>query len=374
MTAYVLGVGTTAFTRMTERRIEDVGAEAIVASLDDAGIGREHLEAVFCGSVFGGVGIGQRLMREVGVSRIPIMNTENACASSGVALRQAVAWIESGAAGLVLVVGIEMLTQLGGGLVQSDARGLSAEVGLTLPGLYAMHAHRYLSRWGATAEDLALVAVKNRSNGALNPKAHFQTPVSLAEVLASPMIADPLTRLQCCPNVDGASALVVSAEALSGARAIRIAGWGMTSGNDLDIVGSEPEATRAAAQIAYETAGIGPEDIDVCELHEPFTIAEIEHSESLGFAEAGSGARFVREGRFDIGSPGVAINPSGGLLARGHPLGASGGAQIVELVTQLRGEAGPRQVAGARTGLAHIMGGNIPEIDSSACVVHVLTS
>jgi benzoylsuccinyl-CoA thiolase BbsB subunit len=145
----------------------------------------------------------------------------------------------------------------------------------------------------------------------------------------------------------------------------------MVSGNDLDVAGSEPEATKAAADLAYDMAGIGPEDIDLAELHEPFTIAEVEHCESLGFAPPGEALNRLRAGRFSL-SGDIAVNPSGGLLSRGHPLGASGAAQIVEIVRQLRGEAGSRQVRGARTGLAHIMGGNIPEIDSSACTVHVL--
>jgi acetyl-CoA acetyltransferase len=309
------------------------------------------------------------------MSRLPVVNLENACASSGVALRNAIAWVESGSIDTALVVGVEQLTARGSGLVKSDAEGPSEQLGLTLPGLYAMQAQRYLARWGGSAADLALVAVKNRANGARNPDAHFQSVVTVDEVLGSPMIATPLTRLQCCPSVDGAAAVVIASARTSGegpaSRAIGITGWGMVSGNELDLPDSEPEATRLAGALAYEVAGLGPEDVDLAELHEPFTIAEVEHCEGLGFAPHGEALHRLREGRFGLEGD-VAVNPSGGLLSRGHPLGASGAAQIVEIVRQLRGEAAERQVVNARVGLAHIMGGNIPDIDSSACTVHVL--
>jgi benzoylsuccinyl-CoA thiolase BbsB subunit len=372
MSIYVTGAGMTRFTRQPGKSSEELGAAAVSAALADADLQPGQAGALFCGSVFGGVGIGQRIARELGISRLPVVNLENACASSGVALRNAIAWVASGAVQNALVVGVEQLTARGSGLVKSDSQGPSEQLGLTLPGLYAMRAHRYLAQWGGGIDDLALVAVKNRANGAMNPDAHFREEVTLEQVVSSPMISTPLTRLQCCPSVDGAAALVISSSrGPAAARSVSVAGWAMVSGNDLDVVGSEPEATKAAADLAYDMAGIGPEDIDLAELHEPFTIAEVEHCESLGFAPPGEALHRLRAGRFSL-SGDLAVNPSGGLLSRGHPLGASGAAQIVEIVRQLRGEAGSRQVHGARTGLAHIMGGNIPEIDSSACTVHVL--
>jgi acetyl-CoA acetyltransferase len=232
-----------------------------------------------------------------------------------------------------------------------------------------------MDHYGTTREQLAAVSVKNRANGAANPYAHFKSAVTAEEVLASPMISDPLTLLQCCPNVDGAAAVVVmSDEAAKRAgidRPVRVAGVGVTSGRALDVVGAEPDATERAAAIAYEAAGIGPHDVDVCEVHEPFTIAEILHVEGLGFCAPGEGGNYIESGKAGIGGDGVAVNPSGGLISRGHPLGASGAAQVVEIVQQLRGEAGSRQREGARVGLAHIMGGNISELDSNACVIHI---
>jgi acetyl-CoA acetyltransferase len=377
MTAHVVGVGMTRFTKTPELTHEELARTAIAAALADAGIEASELDAFFCGSVFGGLAIGQRVARASGIGEIPIVNLENACASSGGALREAHAWVASGGSDLALVLGVEMLTNMGGGLVSSDAHGASQRIGLTLPGLYAMRASRYMAEHGASAEDLASVAVKNRRNGSRNDKAHFRDAVATAEVLESTPIATPLTLLQCCPNVDGAAAVIVASDAalrrLGSERAVKIAGWGMVSGNALDVVGSEPTATARAGQAAYERAGVGPDDIDVCEVHEPFTIAEIEHIESLGFCEHGEGAAATAQGRTEIDGDLIAVNPSGGLIARGHPLGASGAAQVVEIVTQLRGEAGDRQRDGARVGMAHIMGGNIPEIDSNACVVHIFT-
>ncbi|HEX3825388.1 MAG TPA: thiolase family protein [Mycobacteriales bacterium] len=375
MSVYALGVGMTRFTQQPDRSPQMLGAAAGAAAMADAGLRREQVGALFCGSVFGGIGIGQLIARELGMSRLPVVNLENACASSGVALRNAIAWVASGGVETALVIGVEQLTARGPGLVKSDSQGPSEQLGLTLPGLYAMHAQRYLAESGGAVEDLALVAVKNRGNGAMNPDAHFQAAVTVEQVLESPMIATPLTRLQCCPSVDGAAAVAISSARSAGdspaARGIAITGWGMVSGNALDVPGSEPEATRLAGDLAYEVAGVGPDDIDVAELHEPFTIAELEHCESLGFAARGEALNRLREGSFALDGN-VAVNPSGGLLSRGHPLGASGAAQIVEIVRQLRGDAADRQVPGARIGLAHIMGGNITEIDSSACTVHVL--
>ena len=362
---------------MPDRTIEDVAAEAIGVALGDAGLSPQQVDVVFCGSVFGGLAIGQRIARHVGIAEVPIINLENACASSGGALREAQAWIDSDSAGTALVIGVEMLTHQGAGLISSDAHGVAERLGLTLPGLYAMRANRYIALHDASPADIASVAVKNRRNGALNLFAHFQTEVSIDEILASPPIASPLTLLQCCPNVDGAAAVVVASDTvvrrMGASRAVKLAGWGMVSGNALDRVGAEPTATERAGRAAYERSGVSPSDIDLCEIHEPFTIAEVEHIESLSFCAHGAGAHYSASGRSAINGDGVAVNTSGGLIARGHPLGASGAAQVVEVVTQLRGEAGSRQRLGARVGMTHIMGGNIPEIDSNACSVHVFT-
>jgi acetyl-CoA acetyltransferase len=371
----VAGVGMTPFGKHVDKRPEEIAGAAIRAAVGDSGLDKSRIDAAFCGAVQLGMGIGQSVLREVGITGIPITNVENACASSGSALREAVAWVDSGAAEVALVFGVDQLTRTAQGLIDTGRASVAEEVGLPLPGLYALKARHHMDHYGTTRQQLAAVSVKNRRNGAANPNAHFKVPVSAEEVLASPMISDPLTLLQCCPNVDGAAAVIVmSDEAAKRAgidRPVRIAGLGVTSGRALDVVGAEPDATERAARIAYEAAGLGPEDVDVCEVHEPFTIAEILHVESLGFCAPGEGGRYIETGKADIDGGGVAVNTSGGLLSRGHPLGASGTAQVVEIVQQLRGEAGPRQREGARVGLAHIMGGNISELDSNACVIHI---
>ena len=360
MTTVIAGVGMTPFGKHENSSPEAIGGAAIREAITASGIDKADVQVAFCGSVQLGMGIGQSILREIGITGIPITNVENACASSGSALREAIAWVESGAAEVALVWGIEQLTRTAKGLISTGRASVAEDVGLPLPGLYALKASHHMDTYGTTREQLAAVSVKNRRNGAANPLAHFRKEVTLDEVLASPMISDPLTLLQCCPNVDGAAAMVVMSRAAAKRygieQPIEIVGLGVTSGHALDVTGSEPDATERAAALAYAMAGIGPEDVDVCEVHEPFSIAEILHVEGLGFCAVGNG---------------VAVNPSGGLLSRGHPLGASGAAQVVEIVNQLRGRAGPRQQAGARVGLAHIMGGNISELDSNACVIHI---
>jgi acetyl-CoA acetyltransferase len=371
----VAGVGMTPFGKHVDKRPEEIAGAAIRAAISDSGLDKGRIDAAFCGAVQLGMGIGQSVLREVGITGIPITNVENACASSGSALREAVAWVGSGAAEVALVFGVEQLTRTAKGLIDTGRASVAEEVGLPLPGLYALKARHHMDLYGTTAQQLAAVSVKNRRNGAANPHAHFKAAVTADEVLASPMISDPLTLLQCCPNVDGAAAIVVMSDAAAKRagvdRPVQIAGMGVTSGRALDVAGAEPDATERAAAIAYEAAGVGPEDVDVCEVHEPFTIAEILHVEGLGFCAPGEGGKYIESGKADIDGDGVAVNPSGGLLSRGHPLGASGAAQVVEIVQQLRGEAGPRQREGARVGLAHIMGGNISELDSNACVIHI---
>ncbi|MFC9355737.1 thiolase family protein [Rhodococcus sp. NPDC057014] len=377
MTAFVIGVGMTRFTKWNGIAPETLGGRAVLAALDDAGIERPSVEAAFCGSVQGGVGIGQRVLAGLNMTGIPITNVEAACASGGSALREAMMWVDAGAIDVGLVLGIDILTATTTGPIKPvhhDPR----KVAVPIPGIYALTAARYLHDTEVTARDLAAVAVKNRANGAENKFAHFRTRVTLEEVLASPLVAEPFTRLQCCPNVDGAAAAIVCSEAavrrLGSSRAIRIAGGALLSGRRADRTDAIRETTKRTAKLAYEAAGVGPEDLDLCEVHEPFTISEPLHAESLGLCAAGEGGRYISDGHADIHGDGVAVNTSGGLIARGHPLGASGLAQIHEVVTQLRGDAGARQVPGARVGLTHIFGGSFPEIEGDACSVHILTT
>jgi benzoylsuccinyl-CoA thiolase BbsB subunit len=230
--------------------------------------------------------------------------------------------------------------------------------------------------FGTTAEQLAMVSVKSHRNGALNPLAQYQEEVTLEQVLASRMVADPLTLLQCCPTGDGAAALILgSREEAKGAcrPLVRVAGSALRSGRftagGKDIL--ESLLTQETAQAAYRTAGVGPREVDVCECHDAFTIGEILHYENLGFCRRGEGGRWMEGGVTGITGD-KPVNPSGGLLSKGHPLGATGIAQIVEIVMQLRGEAGKRQVKNPVVGLTHTMGGAIPELEAGACSVHIL--
>jgi len=249
-------------------------------------------------------------------------------------------------------------------------------MGRVMPAAFAMIAQRHMHSYGTTREQMAKVAVKNRRNAMKNPRCHLKKELTVEEVLASPMIADPLTRFSCCPISDGAAAVIIASASMArrlAAKPVEIAASVLNSGlrTPHGIVDDRSEMSVRAATRAYELAGVGPQDIDVCEMHDPFTIAELVHYEDLGFCKPGEAGHFIDEGRSEIGGD-VAVSPSGGLLAKGHPLGATGVAQIAEIFWQLRGEAGGYQVPDARLGLAHTVGGGVSKLESGACGVHIL--
>jgi acetyl-CoA acetyltransferase len=247
-----------------------------------------------------------------------------------------------------------------------------------MPAAYAMRAQRYLAESGATVRDLAAVAVKNRDNGSRNPRAHFQKPVTAEQVIEARPVADPLTLLQCCANSDGAAAALLCSEAFGrqlGADLVRVKASVIRSGvfhnQHRDM--TWPDITARAAADAYEMAGLRPADLDVVEVHDAFTVAELLHTEALGLADRFTAYQAVRDGEFSRDGR-VAVSPSGGLLSRGHPVGASGVAQIAETYWQLTGRAGALQVPGAQVGLVHVTGGGIFGVDNGACGVHILTA
>jgi acetyl-CoA acetyltransferase len=372
----VLGAEMTRFTKTPERSVEDLGREAVIATLADAGVEREHVQAAIVGSLHGHPGLGQRVLKDLGMTGIPIVNVENACASGSTAVREAFAWIRGELADVVLVIGVESLTAQGGGLVDLGVEDHMWGSGLVLPAIYALQAKRHMHLHGVTREQFAQVAVKSHANAMRNPKAHFHKPVTVDQVLGSPLIADPITLFQCCPNTDGAAAAVLASDSAARrftSRPVRIAGSALGSGR-LNTAWSEPELTSRTAAAAYAMAGVAPEDVDVAEVHDAFAPGELLYYEELGFCGHGEGGEYVERGRAEIGGDGVAVNPSGGLLSRGHPFGATGLAQIAELTAQLRGTAGDRQVDGARVGVAHTMGGTVFELEANACAVHVLTA
>jgi acetyl-CoA C-acetyltransferase len=363
----IRGVGTSGFGRFPERRVESLAWEAVREALDDAGVEPGELDAVFVGSVFGPPGIATRALRGLGIGGIPVLTVEAACASGTAAYHEAVESVALGRYGCVLVLGIEHLSSLfTSGAIVPEASDPEGAAGLPLPGLYALQAQRYCAQFGARVEQLAAVAVKNKSNGMLNPRAQLNSRApTLDEVLGSRMIAEPLTFMQCCPVSDGAGAAVVGRPS-GRAGEIRVLSSSLASGKLWDHRSDEPwgeSCVRRAAIGAFERAGVKPAEIDVMEVHDAFTIGEILTLEALGMCAPGEGAQLAPSGRsrLDGAQP---VNPSGGLLSRGHPLG--------EIVWQLRGAAGERQVGRARLGLVETMGGGAAGMDGNACVVTIL--
>ena len=376
---FIIGAGMTQFGKHTDRSLRDLGREACFNALRDAGITPNKIEAGYCGNALapaiqGETGVGQNVFWEVGINEIPIVNVENACASGSTALREGWMAIVGAFYDMVIVAGVEKTVMPKGAMLDVGAAELETKLGDVFPGQFALIAQKHMERYGTTREQLARVSVKNHFNGTLNPYAQFQKQFTVEEVLNSPVVADPLTLFSCCPNSDGAAALILcskkKAQKMKG-RAVRIAASILTSGtynNQRDITGWEIE--KRAAEGAYEMASVGPKDMDLVEVHDAFTISEIIHYEDLGLCPPGEGGRLLDEGATEL-SGRIPVNPSGGLLAKGHPVGASGVAQVVEIVWQLRGEAGKRQVKNPRVGLAQIMGG-YKEGDTRACTVHIL--
>jgi acetyl-CoA acyltransferase len=361
---YIIGADMIAFGRYPDKTPAQLGGQAALMALDDCGLTIDDVEVFYTGSSFtAGASMSQQIMREIGQTGIPCVNVSNACASGATAVREAFIAVKSGLYDVALAVGTEMNPRgmLGGG----PSGGLTPE-GIfgsgSMPAVFAECGMVHAGKYGTTMEQFAKIAVKNRKHGALNPKAKYQTEASLEEILGSELIAYPLTKLMCSANVDGAASLVIvsekKAKEMGLGRAVRIAGSGLASdpweANNPELF--DPNSvTRLAAARAYEMAGMGPEDLDVVELHDCFATAEMLHYENLGLCGEGEAARMIEDGEVVLGGR-LPVNVSGGLIAKGHPIGATGVANIVEIVEHLRGEAGKRQVEGARIGLAHVLG------------------
>jgi acetyl-CoA acetyltransferase len=399
----VLGVGMTAFGKFLDRGLKALGGEAICAALADAGVAADELEAAFVGNAMAGLITGQEcirgqvILRALGLGGLPVYNMENACASASTAFHTAWMAVAGGTYDVALALGVEKLydedkkksfTALGSAVDMEAAaafarelnhdRGADAAEGAgerrsVFMDFYASEAREHMARYGTRREDYALIAVKNHGNGSLNPKAQFQRARTLEEVLAAPMIADPLTRLMCSPIGDGAAAaILVSADFArrhAGARPVTVAASVLASG--APAAGRAAAVVTRAAERAYRMAGVGPEDLDVAEVHDASAPAEIFIYEELGFCKPGEGGRLVADGVTTLAGK-LPVNTSGGLLAKGHPVGATGIAQVVEVVEQLRGRAGARQVSGATVALTQNAGG-VLEGEPAACAVHVFT-
>jgi acetyl-CoA C-acetyltransferase len=367
----VVGVGVTRFGQH-ERTCAELFAEAALDALRDADIKPREIQGIYVGNVVGEAGERQlhmapQMASVLGIPAVPATRFETACASSHAAFRHALFEVASGAADVLLVGGAErVLTMPTDRATEVFAYASDATfeqpAGLTFPGVFALIARAHMAKYGTTEEQMAFVAVKNHHHGTLNPKAQFQKEITVEQVMQSAKVADPLKLYDCCPFSDGAAAVMIAAE--PAARRTRKPVWvlGSAQAGDAMCLHDKRDLTRAlaterAAQAAYRQAGIGPQDVDVIELHDCFTIAEIVATEGLGVVELGAGGTAAEKGETRLGGR-IPVNTSGGLKAKGHPIGATGAAQIVEIATQLRGEAGARQVEDARIGLTHTLGGN----------------
>lgn len=407
--AVIIGTGMTRFGKFPDSSLRSLAYEAVTAALADSDITADDVDYVFCGNAAAGVLHaqemirGQSSVRDTGLLGKAIVNVENACASSSSAFAMAVMAVESGMAEVALALGVEKLTH------QDRARSIAAIAtavdlendpaarrylsrallnwdletsapaeggpgqGSKFMDVYAEMTKAYFAATGATLEDLAVVAAKNNSNGALNPKAQFRNAVTAEEVLASREVSPPLRLLMCSSIGDGAAAVVVCSPEFAAKHAVpavTIEAVVLLSGRDSTDGGAG--ASQRAALKAYKQAGLGPEDLDVVELHDAAATGELINYEDLGLCPPGEGAKLLASGDTQL-SGRLPVNPSGGLLARGHPIGATGCAQIVELCDQLRSRSESRQVAGARIALAHNGGGYLGS-DAAAAVVTILST
>ena len=402
--AYVAGVGMTRFGKYLDTTLKSLAVQAIEAALDDAGLAKTDLEAAYMGNAVGGLIVGQEMirgqvaLRSMGVGHIPVINVENACASSSTAFNQACAMVSAGAYDVVLVAGYEKLyhedkmrslAAFGSAVDVETPDGVEAvladlrdQTGIEPPAangprsafmdIYSIGAQYYMQKYGITQEQFAMVSAKNSFHGSLNPMAQYQDELSVEDVLAAREVVYPLTLPMCSPLGDGAAAVVIVSEtkarALGLTRPVRVLSSAIASGWDRRI--DEAGLTAECASQAYESAGLGPQDLSCVELHDASAPSELQYYEALGICGAGESGGLIESGATRLGGR-VPVNTSGGLLRKGHPVGATGAAQIVELTKQLQGRAGDRQVDGARIGLAHNAGGNIG-FDAAACVVTIL--
>lgn len=367
---YVVGVGMSAFGRHEDESFDDLGLEAVNQALADAGLDYSTIGMAFCGHTMQGITAGQRVLNRVGASGAPIINVENACATGSTALYQAVMAVRAGVVDVALALGFEKMRR---GPLAADPRVAQggAARSAPMPEMFAEVFRQHSKLYGTTLEQMAMVSVKNHRNASHNPKAQYGIEVNVDDVLGARMVAEPLTLMMCCPTSSGAAAAIVAREGVARSapkKPARIVASVLQSERGAtDALGAVTEINTRAAKLAYAQAGIKPDDLDVIELHDCFAIAEIVHYENLGLCERGEGGKFIEQGLSAINGR-VAVSPSGGLLAKGHPLGATGVAQIVELVEQLRAESGVRQVRDAKVGLAHCQG-----FGGASCV-HILTA
>ena len=373
---YIVGVGMVKYGRYPDKTVVDLASEAVIAALKDANMSMKDIQMVGSGNL--SQPVGQAILRSVGQTGVPVVNVSNACATGSTACREAYLSVASGAFDIAMGIGSEQMGKmglLGGGRGKTDPAYSTEGVqgSGTMPSVFSQWGTDHMRKYGTTFEDFARVAYKNHKNSIHNPYAQYQKEFSMEQIMTGQMISWPNTLLMCCPTGDGAGAVIYTTEEKArqfGCKTVKVAAsilssdpWTETGEAILDV----NAVTRLAAKEAWETAGIGPKDLDVVELHDCFATAEMCHYENLGLAADGEGPRCLKEGEFDIGGR-VAVNASGGLISRGHPLGATGACGISEIVWQIRGESGGRQQEGAKAGIAHVIG------LTSACTINVMTA
>jgi len=373
---YVLGAGMIKFGRYPDKDVPQLGAEAALLALRDAGLTVKDIELLVCGNLFQSSSMNaQRILQQIGQTGIPALNVTNACATGSTAFREAYVGVASGMYDITMAVGVEQMGKMGllGGGARSGGESVEGVLGSGLmPAVFGQAGVEHMRKYGTTAEHFAKVAVKNHKHSVHNPLAQYRNEFTLADVMKARMIAYPNTLPMCCPTGDGAAAaILVSAEKVKQltTKPVKVACSILTSDpwTDRDLTMPDVNTlTRNAAKQAYEKAGVGPKDLDLVELHDCFATAELLHYENLGLCGEGEAGRMIDEGRTSVGGD-IPVNASGGLLSKGHPLGATGIANIYEVVTHLRGQAGARQVEGAKVGMAHVIG------LGSACTIHILT-
>ncbi|MFH2129354.1 MAG: thiolase family protein [bacterium] len=374
----VLGVGQSKFGKMPNISVAELGRDAVLAAVEDAGIEVKKIQVAYGSRLFDLMCTAQDILKEVGITGIEMVNVENACSGGSTAVRGVWKEIASGHYDIGIALGAESMTTspIAGKLIPPGKDDLNGQLGLTMPGVFGLLARRQMAENGATVEDFAQVSVKNHHHGCLNPFAQYKKEFTIEEVLNSRMICDPITLLECCPNSDGAAAVILCSMDVARkytTNPVRILSSSLLSG---DYSFKQQDITTSplgsdTAKMAYEMAGCGPEDIDVVELHDAFAPEEILRYEDLGLCKKGEGIEFLRSGAPALGGK-VPVNPSGGLLALGHPLSASGVRVVVEITQQLRGRAGKHQVEGAKVGLAHMLGGMVTGLEAGACAIHIL--
>ena len=374
-TAFVAGVSMLKFGRYKDRDVTDLGGEASLKALDDAGLTMRDVQYMAAGCLMqANAMVGQRILHEIGQTGIPVVNVANACATGSTAFREAYLAVASGEVDVALAVGVEQMGKAGllGGGGGSGIRTEGVIGSGLMPAVFGQAGMEHMRKYGTTQEQFAKVAVKNHKHATLNSLSQYQVETPLEQVIGARMVAYPNTLLMCCPSGDGAAAAVVVSEkkARELGASVKVRASVLTSDpwSERDL--TQPDVntlTRNAAKTAYERAGLGPDEVDLVELHDCFATAELLHYENLGLCKDGEAGRMIDEGATTHGGR-VPVNVSGGLLSKGHPLGATGVANIYEVVTHLRGRAGERQVPNAKVGLAHVIG------LGSACTINVLST